>query len=301
MRPSLVVLLIALVAGCKSREPAPAAVSPPDLQLVSAGSEPRRALRYQPAVGTTQKLEVAVDVELEAGDMGGPMPTLVFAMTVSVEALLPTGDMRVRAVVDDAHAREREGSTVPAVAVTGSIAVLQGLALEAQLSPIGRLTGARVDTTSKPLPADVEAQVASLVASFESTMMPLPVEPVGIGAVWRNSRALTTNGMSLTAVNAVTLTGATGTSITFALDTDVHGKDQTVSQAGISIEIKDLVGTGSGTGTIDLTTLAVTSELTSQLRSVMSAPGDTEPTKMTMTTVSRVRPLAGAQGAQSAP
>lgn len=293
MRPLLVVLLIALPASCKSSDAPPASISPPDLQLVSAGSEPRRTLRYRPAVGTQQKIEVAVDVELEAGDMGGPMPTLVFAMTVSVEALLPTGDMRVRAVVDDAHAREREGSTVPAVAVTSSVGVLQGLALEAQLSPIGRLSGANVDVTSKQLPADVEAQVSSLVASFESTMMPLPVEAVGIGAVWRNSRALTTNGMSLTAVNTVTLTGATDTSITFGLDTNVHGNDQTVSQAGISIEVKDLVGSGSGAGAIDLTTLAVTSELTSELRSVMSAPGDSEPTKMKMTTVSRVRPLTG--------
>jgi len=78
---SIRLLLIAVAwFGCNKGEEQ---VTRPDLQIVSAGNEPRRVLRYQAPKGTKQQLEIAVDVELTAGDMGGPMPTI--AMTLALE------------------------------------------------------------------------------------------------------------------------------------------------------------------------------------------------------------------------
>lgn len=279
------------MAACKGNEAPPAPVSPPDLQIISAGDAPRRVLRYKPGKGTTQKLEVEIDVNVQAGDMGGPMPTMVIAMTVAVDAVMPTGQMKLRATIDDVTARDNPESKVPAVALAGPLEALKGVAIDALLSPNGRLTGAKVDRGGKELPKDIDTQVSSLVASFEQTMMPLPDEPVGVGAVWRNSRAIEQNGMSLKSVNSVSLASIEGDVVTLALDTDIHGQDQTVKQGDLTIEVKDILGNGGGKTRIDLAKLAVTSDLAAEFRSVMTAAGDPQPTTMTMTTVSKVKPL----------
>ena len=80
----------------------------------------------------------------------------------------------------------------------------------------------------------------------------------------------------------MTLGKVTGDVIEYSLDTAMHGADQSVQQGGMTIDVKDIVGTGAGKGTVDLGKLAITSELAAEFRSEMTATGETTPTKMTM-------------------
>ncbi len=281
-----------------------------DLEIVSAGNEPRRALFYHPAVGTIQRVETRVAIELEAGQMGGPMPTLVLGMTVTVDALYPTGHMKLRARLDHVSAEDRPGSQVSAVALTKPMEMMKGLSIHAMLSPDGRLFGARLDRGGKRLATDLEMQVSALIGTFEQTMMPLPDVPVGVGAVWRSSRPIEQNGMKLKAVNSISVTAIKGEAVSYSIDTSIHGDDQTVSQGETLIEMKDIVGHGGGMGTFDLATLSVTNELASEFRSSMKTAGDAEPTAMTLASLSKVRtlpapppraPRDAGQGEQSAP
>jgi hypothetical protein len=290
--PVAVTLALWVSSGCRAGDtPAGTAYSPPDLQIVSAGDAPRQLLRYRPAIGSQQKLEVAIDIDLRAQDLGGPMPTLVIAMTVGIDALLPTGQLRVRATIDDVSARDHPESKVLASALAGPLEPLEGLAIDALLSSDGRLAGARIDRGGRTLSSDLEAQLASLVASFEQTMMPLPDEPVGVGAVWRNSRAVAHNGMKLVAVNTISVTGLADDVLSYTIDTDIHGQAQVVAQGDSRIAVTDIVGSAGGKGSIGLVTLRVTSELLAELRSEMKADDDDTATRMTMVTLSRVRPL----------
>src|SRR5689334_20450639 len=84
-----------------SLEP-PAPVTAPDLEIVSAGADPRTLLRYHLAAGTEQKLELAIAVQLQAGDLGGPMPTVVVQMTETVDAVMPSGQVLLHARIDSA-------------------------------------------------------------------------------------------------------------------------------------------------------------------------------------------------------
>jgi hypothetical protein len=120
--------------------------------------------------------------------------------------------------------------------------------------------------------------------------MPLPDEPIGVGAVWRNSKPLEQNGMKMTVVNSVEVTALTSEKLSYSLDTQVHGDDQTLTQGELSVEIKDVTGTGTGQGTINLQTLAVSSELATELRSAMQAIGEGSATPMSMKVVTRVTP-----------
>jgi hypothetical protein len=283
-----------------------------DLQVVSLGSEPRRVLRYKVDKGATQRFDVAIDVHVTAGEMGGPLPTIVLSMTVVAEDMQPMG-AKLRATIVDAKALDRDDTRVPPNALAGPLEMMRGIELVATLTPNGRLFGTKIETGKKDVPEVAKAQLAALASSFDNLMMPLPDAAVGVGAVWRTSRPIEQNSMKLTAVNSIQLTAIDADRIAFDLDTEIHGDDQTISQAGMTVEIKDIVGTGAGSGTIDLRSLAVTNELTTELRSEMQATGEGSATPMRMKLETRVSPrtLNGApatpadagtdQGAQRAP
>lgn len=285
------IVTIGLCAACKSNEAPPTPPPPPDLQIVSAGGEPRELLRYRPVPNTTQKLEVTIDIELDAGDMGGPMPTLVMTLTVNIGATLPTGQSAIHATIDRIVARDVPNSHVAAASLGPTLEPMKGIVFDAVLSPNGRVTGTSIDGRAQKLPAPTQISLASLVNSFEQTLMPLPDVPVGPGAVWRNSRPITRDGMTVTAVNSITLVSRQGSSFSYTIDSTLHGADQTAHDGSDAVEVKDITGTGGGKGTVDLTTLAVTSEIIAELRTKMSAPGDVEPTPLTMATITKVKTL----------
>lgn len=282
LRPLL--LLVALISCGKSDRNAHRST---DLQIVSRGSEPRHVLRYQVAKGTSQKLDVAVDLAISADDMGGPLPTIVMSLTVDAMDLVPVGT-RLRATVVDMVARERDDSRILPNALNGPLDMMKGLVVTATLTPNGRTFGTKVDTGGKQMPDAAKAQLAQLASSVDNLMMPLPDDAIGVGAVWRNSKHIDQGGLSLTAVNSIQVTSIDGDKLSFTIDTMMHGADQTVSQGDATVEIEDIVGTGHGKGTIDLRTLAVTSELSSELRSSMQVPGEGSATAMKMEIETRV-------------
>ena len=281
-------LIAAACFGCKRDDGAK--VELPDLQIVSAGNEPRMPLHYRATKGATQQLAVAVDVEVSAGEMGGAMPTILMTLSIKVEDVLPTGAMRLRTTVIDTAALDRDETRVPTAALSGPLELMKGIAFTTTMSPTGRLAGTRIELGTKQFTGAAKAQLAALTTSFDHLMMTLPDEPVGIGAVWRNSKPLEQNGMKMTAVNSVQLVAITGDKLELAVDTEVHGADQTIKQGDLSVDVKDVTGTGSGKTSVDLRTLAVTSELSTEFRAAMQAKSESAGTPMKMSITTRVAP-----------
>ncbi len=294
----LAAALVILVAACEGKGDKQAPIEPPDLQMVSAGNAPRKLLRYHVPKGTSQGLEVTIDMTLAAGEMGGPVPTIVMSLLLGAEDVTADGTMKLHTTIVEVTARDRADSKIPASALSGPLEAMKGIAMTSTLSPNGRIGKSQIEG-GKQLPADVAAQLTALTASFENVVMPLPNEPVGVGAVWRSSRDLTQNGMKLTTVNTFNVTAITGDKIEYTMETQVHGADQTITQAGTTVEIKDVTGAGGGKGTLQLDKLAFDSELTAQLRSKMQAQGESTATPMMLTTQMKAHPAAAA--APSAP
>lgn len=274
--------------GCRKRGEH-AAVEPANLQIVSAGNEPRRVLRYRIPKGTSQGLELSVDMNLTAGEMGGQLPTIDMAMLVAVEDVSPSGEMKLRTTIIDATARERTDSKINPVALAGPLERLKGIAIENTLQPNGQVSKGQVEGL-KQLPDDSAQQLTALTTTLEQVMMPLPNEPVGPGAVWRTSRDIQQGGMAMTSVNTFSLVSIDGDRLKYTLDTDVHGADQTVRSGSDSVDVKDITGTGGGEGTFSLAALDLTAVLSAEFRSEMAAPGETTPTKMKMMTQTRIVP-----------
>ena len=285
----LAVALLVAASACEGKSGKEVPIQRPDLQMVSSGNEPRKLLRYHVGKGTSQGLELSIDMTLHAGEMGGALPTVLMSLLIAAEDVTPDGSMKLRTTVVDAIARDRAESKVAATALAGPLDAMKGIALTSTLAPNGRLSKSEVEG-GKQLAPDVQTQLNAVTASFENVLMPLPDEPVGIGAVWRSSRDITQNGLKLTTVNTFAIIAMTGDTITYTLDTDVHGADQQITQAGTTVDIKDITGTGGGRGVLHLDRLAFESDLSAEFRSKMMAPGEPQATAMKMTTTMRVRP-----------
>ena len=266
--------MAALVAVFACREKEPPKPPPPDplaVHLVMPGAEPKRVLRYALAKGSSTPLELALDVSLVTGGLGGAMPTFVFDLDLVVEDVLPDGRMLVRATITDASVRDRSDSKVDAKALASRVAAIKGVAITGTLTPDGKLQGAKVD--AQKLPEAVAAQASSLTQSFEHIAMPLPTVPIGVGAQWTTTRELDNNGMHSTATNTVDVTSLDGDKLGFTVTTAISGPDQTVTQQNVPIDVSGLAGAGGGSGSIDLAHFAMTYTLTAKLHAEMSAQG----------------------------
>lgn len=287
----LAAAFVILVAACEGKNDKQGPIEPPDLQMVSAGNAPRKLLRYHIPKGSSQALDVSIDMSLMAGDMGGPVPTIVMSLLLGAEDVAADGSVKLHTTIVEVTARDRAESKIPASALAGPLEAMKGIALTSTLAPTGRLSKSQVEG-GKQLPPDVTTQLSALTTSFENVVMPLPNEPIGVGAVWRSSRELNQNGMKLTTVNTFSVTAIDGDKITYTMETDVHGTDQQITQAGTTVEIKDITGAGGGKGVLHLDKLDFDSELTAELRSKMLAQGETTATPMKMTTNMRAHAAA---------
>jgi len=288
MKIQSIAVAIALLACGKGKEPTPAPPAPGSVQVLVAGSEPRQLLRYHVAKGTTNLVELALDVDLDAGGQGGPLPTLVMTSEMVVEDVLADGSATVRTTITGVSARDRVGGAITADQMAEQTQLMRGLVLRATLAPEGTLRDPKVETAGKVLPPGITAQLDTLSKSFEQIAMPLPQTPVGVGASWLHTRPIVQDGMTMLTTTTFTLRGIDGDLLTFDSSTVVSGEEQSVTQGGTTIKLTNVRGSGSGKGTVDLSRMTMTGELVAELGSDMSAEGET--TRMRMKTVTRLAP-----------
>lgn len=308
MRSVIAIAVAMLAVGCsKSEPPAPTpAPAPPagdGVELVSAGSGTPRVLRYDLAKGTKSTLELAMDLEVDAGGRDTRMPTLV--MTVEVETLdkLADGTMLIRNTILSATARDVPGSPIPAATMNQATSALPGTAFAAKLAPEGRIYDVQIDRT-RPVPAALETQVAQLGKNFEQVAMQLPAAALGVGAKWTARKTIEQEGMKMTAVTTTEVTALDGPRVTYTSTTTLSAPAQTLEQQGMKVEIKDIGGGGTSKGTIDLSRMTMDGEVKLEFRGTMTAQGTTAAMKMAMAMTTRpvaAPPPVEAQGAQSAP
>ncbi len=296
--PSIAVA--AVLAACGSKDAAPTAAPVPDaVHVLGAGSEPRQLLRYRVAKGTTNAVDLALDVDIDASGQGGPLPTLVMTSEMVAEDVLPDGSTKLRTTITNVTARDRPGGAITADQMAEQTGLMRGLILRGTLAPDGVLRELTVDSGGRVLPPGLTAQLDTLSKSFEQVAMPLPRTPVGPGASWLYNKTFTQSGMAMTTTTTFTLTAIAGDTLTFESATFVSGKDQTVTQGDQTIQLSKISGKGSGKGTVDLAKMAMTGELLAELGSDMSAQG--ESTRMTMKMATRLSPAIAPERALPPP
>ena len=288
-----------LVVGGTLWADAPDAKPAVEIELLEAGQEPRRAIRFTPAAG--DKLTVAMTMKMSQGmTINGaaqpptPLPTQKFTMDMSVNDVKANGDVHYGFAYTDIEVFDDPQNPSPAVAA------IQGL-----VQPMVGTKGSGVITNrgfSKEaefeIPENLNPMLKSMLEGMKDSInqlsSPVPEEAIGLGAKWRTVQNVTSNGIKLkqTIEHEVTAVDEKGITTEFTLTQEAE--PQEVKNAslppGVSVKLDSIDTKGSGTSQLisDSIFPAVhTTSVASKINMTIAVAGQTQKTttdmKMEMT------------------
>lgn len=239
-------------------------------ELIESGSAPLVSLRLKLTKGSKQDLVVTTDVGVSEDGPAGPQtvdpPPVVQTIRLRVGAVAADGTARVSFEVIDATVG-RGNALTPAedLTYTAALAGLRGIGGSGRLSPQGHL-----DAVELSLPTDVgpsvRAQVASLRSQITRLTPSLPNEPVGVGGSWSSESTTSLGGATVTQSVTTTITAITGDQVSYRSTTRSTAARQPLPAVGLPTGTTATLASselnGTGTGTLDLATLASTSSTT---------------------------------------
>jgi hypothetical protein len=245
-----------------SNPPATAAKSGgAQVKLIEPGAEPRKALRFQPAVGTKQILALTMNISMDMKLGGGAatpikLPPTTMIMETTIQSVAPDGSFTYEALMQDITVAEEEGVMPQAAeALKAAMGGLKGLTTTGTVSS----RGANLSTQAT-LPADASPLVKQSVEQMKETLanisLELPEEPVGVGAKWETKRSLKSQGMQLeqgTTYQITSIEGSRITAKTVVVQTAPKQKVEVSTMPGLKLDLNKYTGSGGGEVTLDLT------------------------------------------------
>lgn len=202
--PTGLLVLASLIAPPSlATPPAPGAETPgtPVLTLDEGGEEPRELLRYSPSVGAREPVLLVSELRTEH----------IVDGRSSVVRLPPTEFEGVLLVESSADGHIATRLTFNAVrikpaprlerGVIGSLrrewANLVGMSFASSVSPRGELASTNlVLPAEQPAPAPLREPIQALFDIVRNLQVPLPEEPIGVGALWTVTEKVTSDGVT---------------------------------------------------------------------------------------------------------
>ncbi len=175
----------------------------PKLELLQAGAEPRRALRFQPAANATQTATMTMKMNLGMAINNQPLPQMTLPATVTTIEITVTrvdanGDIHYQFSYPDADVIGDSSAPPESLEMMRSSIrnMLVGLRGEGIVDSRGYSKGTKIipPEGSSPLSNQLTEEISK---SLEQLSSPVPDEPIGIGAQWRVSYAVNVNSMNV--------------------------------------------------------------------------------------------------------
>jgi len=225
--------------------------TPPTVKLLEAGNEPRSVLRLKPKAGDTETVVMTMRMnnEMEMGGAKRPMPRnppSVLTTRVLIDSVGPEGDIHCTATIVKAEAGSTEGSDAKSVEATKAmLAGVPGLTFKMVISDRGFTRLIEVQPVKASTPG-VSQMIKNVNDSLSKVSMPLPEEPIGVGARWQSEGAVTSNGLTIDQTATYTLVSRAERSFGVESDVKQTAKPQEIKDpkmpAGMTINLKSLDG-----------------------------------------------------------
>jgi hypothetical protein len=230
------------------------------VKLLESGAEPRKQLRLHPKEGDKQTLELTAKTttEVKNGDTQIPspkLPPMKLVMAMTVKQVAPSGDISYDRNLTEAGIVE-DPDVLPQVAeaMQSSLAGLKGLTAMGVISSRGIVKSADVK-----IPASVSPQMRQAVEqakqSIGALMVPLPEEPVGVGAKWEYRRPFAAQGLTVDQTGTYEVVSIEEDRVTLKAaltQTAANQKIQNPMLPGAAMEVQKMTGEGTGNFTVDL-------------------------------------------------
>ena len=264
-------------------EPSRPAAAPPaaehragdPIRLLDAGAAPRRPLRFRFRAGATEFLEfderlrmviVASDAKLGRHESRTEPPTIRMTIRADTPEVAADGRAAIDFVVERVRALDDAAMEPPARAgLETRLAELVGLRIRSRLSTVGVPSAIELD-----LPPGASAAERQLLDGLKDSLgklyIPMPEQPVGIGATWIVTVRSPINGITSNVRYRCTLTRLDAASASFVVALQFASDRQEMhvgSAPGITTMLESLTGSGKGSVTVQWDHLVPISAVTS--------------------------------------
>jgi hypothetical protein len=245
-----------------AQTPPPAATPPIDLtigqstpvELLVVGAQPTEKFRLRPVPGSRQQLALIwqIQTQVKVGEQAIPsiqMPTMTATLESTVSQVDPNGDIHYTIVYRQIDV-QNDGNLPPALAAQfkTQLQPLEGLTGNYVISEFGapRSVQMTFPATMTPLQQSVLNQFSQSVTNLSA---PLPNQPIGISAKWRQTTPIAVNGATVNQTTTYELTDRQAGIATIKLQIEQIANGQTL-QSGLpgmgDLKIKALRTIGIG-------------------------------------------------------
>jgi hypothetical protein len=269
--------------------------SPPLVKLLEAGTD-AHDLSYALTKGASQKMAMAMDMAVGIKAKGQTLPqTPMPRMTMTFDTLTAdrsaAGEFKIEShlvgtSVDPSGGQQEQMARALRPQVEG----MKGLGMAYWVTAKGHVHDVKLDVPPT-VPAAAQQILTGMSQSFESMVIPLPPDPVGVGGRWQVVSRLSAGGLDVLQSAIYTLKSRTGARATLdvalvqlaAADT-IHTPQM---PPGMSAKVKSFNSTGKGTNQVDLKSVAPeggTTTLVTAMDIAVQGSGSTEESSVETTT-----------------
>jgi hypothetical protein len=253
------------------------------VQLIDAGAEPRRELRYNLAAMQGGSMVMDMDMTMTMSNPMMPattqvLPRMSMQMTLQNVQVTAEDHLRYEFTLNQTQILPRDGADPALIPL-----------LESAMATMGTMTGhAVVDSRGNTIETDMvstttdpamAAQLQSIEDSMKNMTAPFPIEAVGVGARWSLPMEVTSSGFTISQTATYELVSLTEETVVMNIQIVQSASAQQIFSpdvpAGMNMFVDNYTGVGSGTLTISLASLIPTSSMTLDSETAMSVDDGT--------------------------
>ena len=233
------------------------------VELIDAGAEPRRELRFTPAVNATQTVSMTLGVGITMFIKGQAPPPIVdtppveLKMETEVTQVDDNGDIYIDFSYSEVNVVANPNTPPELVnAMRSQLEKLVGFQGSIIVDAQGNTKDIYFDLPEglDPITKQMLEQMSSSLKQISS---PLPPEAIGVGAKWQVLNSLTINGMTINQTATYELVSLEDDIATLAVAIKQDAAAQTITPPGFppseAIQLESLDSEGQATITIGLT------------------------------------------------
>ena len=225
------------------------------VELIDAGSTPRRELRFAPKPGDEQTAVMTMDMQMKMTIQGQQapqqkLPAQRITMKVVVDDVKPNGNISFHFVYTDIKVVDDPNNPSPAAAqIQQMVAPMIGMTGKGISSNRGITLSGSVDVPPNA-PAPIKQQLDGMKDAINRLSSPVPEEAIGVGARWSVSQRIDANGMKMEqkSIHELTELGDDGFAMTITIS-QTAGPQQVKNDAlppNVKLSLTSLKTSGKG-------------------------------------------------------
>jgi hypothetical protein len=229
--------------------------NPSKIDLLDAGAEPRRELRFRPAVNSqqTMTMTMGMSMDMSMGEMTMPkmaLPKVMLTIDLNVTAVDRSGDIHYTFAYSDIQAiADKDTPPEAFAAMQKGFKSLVGYKGDIVVSDMGTVKSTKL-IAPKNVDPMLKQTLEQLGKSMEQVSTPFPTQMLGVGAKWRVTNSAKVSNIQMNQSSSYEVLKMDDLGITIQAKINQSAPSQNFQIPGMDkktkVKIKSIASTGEG-------------------------------------------------------